>query len=78
MWEWCLNGFGRSGIFGWIGGIFMMLWPILFLVVIFYLLRKDYNDRNVVKETPLDVLKKRYARGEIDKEEFEERKKELY
>jgi putative membrane protein len=28
-------------------------------------------------KTPLDILSKRFARGEIDKEEFEERKKLL-
>jgi len=29
------------------------------------------------QETPLEILKKRYARGEIDDEEFERRKREL-
>ena len=29
------------------------------------------------EETPVGILKKRYARGEIDKEEFEQKKREL-
>lgn len=28
-------------------------------------------------ETPLDILKKRYARGEIDREEYERLKRDL-
>ncbi len=78
MWEWCFNSIGRTGIFGWMGGIFMMLWPILFLVLIFYFFNKNDQEKKNDVETPLDILKKRYARGDISKEEFEERKKDLY
>ena len=62
------------------GGIIM--W-IIFLVIIglvgFLILRntgfKGFNDSN--RETPLDILKKRYARGEITKEEFDKMKNDL-
>ena len=48
-------------------------------VGIYFLLQvsksKDSDVSNI--ETPLDILKQRYAKGEIDKEEFDRRKKDL-
>jgi uncharacterized membrane protein len=32
---------------------------------------------NKTSESPMDILKKRYANGEISKEEFEKMKKEI-
>lgn len=56
----------------WIGFI---LW-ILFLVGIFAIIWKIIDNRKN-DETPLDILKKRFASGEITKEEYEEQKRIL-
>mgnify|MGYP006282050707 FL=1 len=59
---------------GWIIGL------ILLVLVIWLVVRsttQTVDSENKTEETALDVLKKRYARGEISKEEFEEKKKDL-
>ena len=55
----------------------MMLWPILLIGFIIYFFYTKDKEKNTEKETPLDILKRRYAKGEISKEEFEEMKKDL-
>lgn len=67
------NGMGYGGT--WFFGILM-------LVALFMLFKAmTTNDNNAnnqgPSESPLDILKKRYAMGEIDEEEFERRKKTL-
>jgi putative membrane protein len=69
--------YGWSMGFGW---IFMLLFWALVILGIVYLLklisgRDSKSERN--EETALDILKKRYAKGEIGKEEFEEKKKDI-
>lgn len=56
------------------------VWLILIAVIIIlvYLVNNSRDKSSYSSsETPLDVLKKRYAKGEIDKQEFEEKKKDL-
>ena len=58
------------------------LLPLLVLILILFLayaLFKNVlkNGKNVKGETPLDILKRRFASGEITKEEFEEKTKIL-
>jgi putative membrane protein len=63
--------------FGW---IFMVLfWALVILGIVYLLKLISGGDRKSERneETALDILKKRYAKGEIGKEEFEEKKKDI-
>jgi len=59
--------------FWWIGGLIVLG---LFIWLIVSVTKRPENPLSH-KESPLDILKKRYARGEITKEEFEEMSKNL-
>ena len=62
----------------WFGWFF---W-IIIIGLIFVLIWTNTRERNKYipfdgKETALDILKKRYAKGEITKEQFDQMKKDL-
>lgn len=54
-------------------------WWCIFLLIILFILFIPWPAKNRAnqEEKPMDILRKRYARGEISKEEYEERKKVL-
>lgn len=77
------GGYSGYGMMGWgwtlFGWIFMVLfWAAIILLIIW--LYKQIRGPAVgppAGETALDVLKKRYAAGEITKEQYGEMRKEL-
>jgi len=59
---------------------FMMIFPLLIVIILLWPILKGPGRKELPiyrTETAMDILKKRYARGEITKEEFLEMKKDL-
>lgn len=74
-----MGGYGYM-MNSWTGAILMgLVIPILIGVLIYFLFKSSRTGGfgQTSNETPLDILKKRYARGEITKEQFDEMKKDL-
>lgn len=50
--------------------MFHGFWMFIFWVIVFYFIFSTFN-KNEENESAIDILKKRFANGEINKEEFE-------
>jgi len=80
MGRWMMGGWGT----GWFGMIFMLLFWGLIIVGLVFLIRwliQSTGDRGYsgvsMGSNAMDILKERYARGEINRDEFESMKKNL-
>ena len=80
-----MMGYGFPLYFGGFGWIFMLLFWGLVIWGVVAVVRGGsghgsmcgHNHGSSNEKTPLDILKERYAKGEIHTEEFEEKKKGL-
>ena len=75
-----IHGWGMS--WGWGGMLFQLLFwlVIIFLIVwgVKQLAERSHNSNQLTrKDNALEILRERYAKGEIDKQEFESKKRDL-
>jgi putative membrane protein len=79
MWGYMGDGYGWGGmVFGMIS--MLLFWVLLIAgvaVVIRYVWGTGISSESRQEKTALDILKERYARGEIEREEFEQKKYDL-
>ena len=73
-----------NGFSGWgmgLGFIFMLLfWGLVILgiaTLIRFLTIQSSSSKVSRDKTPLEIVQERYARGEIDREEYEQKKRDL-
>jgi putative membrane protein len=64
--------YGWGAILSWIFGILVLIGLVLLIKYLW-----EHGGAKTEQESALEILKKRYASGEINKEEFEEKKKDL-
>lgn len=75
MWDTNYNPMGYG-----FGFFFMMLFWLAVIVAIAVFIKWAFMQSGKGEkggQTPLDIVKERYARGEINKKEFEEKKRDL-
>jgi putative membrane protein len=77
MYDWDNYGGWGMGF----GMVFMLLfWVLVILgiaVLIRWLMTQASPDRSPREKSPLEILQERYARGEIDHDEYEQKKRDL-
>jgi putative membrane protein len=75
---WYMHNFGGWWMLG--GGLMMFLfWGGLIALAVWGITRMTRHSGyySTTNQTPIDIAKERYAKGEINKEQFEQIKKDL-
>jgi putative membrane protein len=72
------GGMMGGGLFMGYGWVFQLLILLLLVLIFWWLLRgQQFGYAANTKETPTEIVKRRYAAGEIDKKEYDRLKREL-
>jgi putative membrane protein len=69
-----MNGINDGMGIGW-GWIIGLIVLIIIVWIIVKMLNRKPHPTLPVEKSPLDILKERYVRGEISKQEYEEKRK---
>ena len=75
-----MTGFGMG--FGWFGILMMVIFWVGVIAVTVWLFSNLFPQNNHkaftdISDSPIAILKKRYARGDISKEEFEDMRHDM-
>jgi putative membrane protein len=74
----CGWGYGPHMWFG--GGVFMVfIWIVVVIALVYFIRHMSKNSAGFrsADESPVDILKRRYARGEITKEQYDRMRQDL-
>ncbi len=75
-----MGGFGFGGM--WLGGLLMLVFWLFVLGGVVWLVltlarSQSASQASAAGQTPLDLLRVRYARGEITKEQFDQMRRDV-
>jgi len=73
-----MDGFGWGPGFGWLSMI--LFWRLVIIAIAAlakWLMQQSSGGGSPRDKTPLAILQERYARGEIDREEYEQKRQDL-
>lgn len=78
MWQWMPGGMWGMG--GGLGMVVMLVFWVIVISAIVWLFRSAADRRAFPggrHETPLEILQRRYASGEIGRDEYEQKRRDL-
>ncbi|MEQ6378058.1 SHOCT domain-containing protein [Bacillaceae bacterium S4-13-56] len=75
MMGWMNDCAGGQGFFMWIGMI--LFWGLLFFAGFYFMKTYTGSSNSRVQNNAMDILKERFARGELSEEEYDRMKEKL-